>query len=131
MVTAVLTEAECGMSSNPSESENSGVANAATTLNPKCSVCGQDLMQFRTGGRLGCPLDYQVFAPTLSHFFETNQSASLHVGKWPKRGPSRFETLRWQAEIRQAIVTQNYELAAQLRDRLRERKNQRKRTDDT
>ena len=103
------------MSSNPSESENSGVANPTAALNPKCSVCGQDLMQFRTGGRLGCPLDYQVFAPTLSHFFETNQSASLH----------------WQAEIRQAIVTQNYELAAQLRDRLRERKNQRKRTDDT
>ncbi|RLT09731.1 MAG: hypothetical protein DWI24_09530 [Planctomycetota bacterium] len=119
------------MASFQSDSGNSGTSSTSAALNPKCTVCGQDLMQFRTGGRLGCPLDYEVFGETLTHFFETNQSALLHVGKWPKRGPSRFETLRWQAELRQAIVSQNYELAAQLRDRLQERKNQRKQRDDT
>lgn len=92
-------------------------------LNPRCSVCGQDLMQFRTSGRLGCPLDYVVFAESLGLFYETSQSASLHVGKWPKQGPSGFDTLRWQAEMREAIEKQDYERAARLRDCLRERKN--------
>ena len=95
---------------------------AHETLNPKCAVCGQDLMQFRTSGRLGCPLDYQVFGEAMLLFFETSQAASLHVGKWPKQGPSGFERLKWQAEMREAITRQDFEEAARLRDRLRERK---------
>lgn len=99
---------------------------ASESLNPKCPVCGLDLMEFRTSGRLGCPIDYDIFANTLEAFFESNQLASLHVGKWPRRGPNRFEALKDRAELRLAIESQNYELAALLRDRIRDRTKQRK-----
>jgi protein arginine kinase activator len=110
-----------GQGSGPTGPDKNAGKPAHETLNPKCVVCGQDLMQFRTSGRLGCPLDYQVFGESMRHFFESSQAASLHVGKWPKRGPSGFERLKWQAEMREAITRQDFEEAARLRDRLRER----------
>ena len=71
-------------------------------------------------------MDYDIFAHTLEAFYRSNQVASLHVGKWPSRGPNRFEALRDRAELLSAIESQNYELAAVLRDRIRDRTNQRK-----
>lgn len=114
------------MSDQESGSDKAEKRSSAETLNPKCRVCGHDLMEFRTGGRLGCPVDYGVFGETLAEFFMMNQSACIHVGKWPMRGPSRFEVLQLRADLREAISGQNYEVAAKIRDRLREMTEKRK-----
>jgi len=74
---------------------------------------------------LGCPLDYGVFSAEIAVVFRSSQAASLHVGKWPKRGPSPFEALKLQSELRLAIARQDYETAALIRDRLRERNKHR------
>ena len=90
-----------------------------------CPFCGLDSNGYRTTGRLGCPLDYDIFAAEVALVFRTSQAASFHVGKWPKRGPSPFEVLKLQSEMRLAIARQDYESAARIRDRLRERNKHR------
>ena len=89
--------------------------------NRKCPYCGLDTKGFRTTGRLGCPLDYDTFSAEIAPVLRSSQAASLHVGKWPKRGPSRFEVLKLQFELRLAIERQDYETAAMIRDRMRDR----------
>jgi protein arginine kinase activator len=100
------------------DGDDKGVESSA---NRKCPVCGLDTKAFRSTGRLGCPLDYDTFAAELAPVFRSSQAASLHVGKWPKRGPSHFDVLKLNVELRQAIERQDYEKAALIRDRLRDR----------
>jgi protein arginine kinase activator len=88
---------------------------------PVCPICGHDEKSFRASGRLGCPIDYDVFASALSSVFAASQAASLHVGKWPNRGPSRFGFLKLKADLRSAVERQDYESAARFRDLIRER----------
>ncbi|MBI1325503.1 hypothetical protein GC170_20250 [bacterium] len=106
-------------SKNGHESEDEKGVDSGS--NRKCPYCGLDTKGFRTTGRLGCPLDYDTFAAEIAPVFRSSQAASLHVGKWPKRGPSRFEALKLQFELRLAIERQDYETAAMIRDRMRDR----------
>ncbi len=86
-----------------------------------CPDCGVRFMEFRTGGRLGCPSDYQVFARGLLPLILRSHGATRHVGKAPRRSPagSDRDRLRLRSEFRAAIAREDYETAARLRDQLR------------
>jgi protein arginine kinase activator len=81
-----------------------------------CSCCGLKYAQFRTAGRFGCPDDYHVFHEPLTPLLERIHRGLEHVGKRPKRIYGE-QDLREQLQA--AIQDENFELAAQLRDRLR------------
>jgi protein arginine kinase activator len=85
-----------------------------------CPNCGLRFMEFRVGGRLGCPADYEAFGPGLLPLVRKLQGASRHVGKVPARGQRPGGRLRLRAELREAIAREDYEAAAHLRDRLRQ-----------
>jgi protein arginine kinase activator len=90
----------------------------------KCDICGMTFNEFREHGRLGCPNDYDAFAPALEPIIERSQEGAVqHIGKSPKRGDAaqkRHTTLlRLRAELRSAVKAENYELAASLRDQLK------------
>lgn len=89
----------------------------------RCEHCGLKFVEFRNTGRLGCPHDYDAFQSELLPLLESIHSGLRHTGKIPNanRTPQRRErelrTLR--EELQEAIVAEKYEVAAQLRDRIR------------
>lgn len=77
----------------------------------RCPACGFELPIFRKTGRLGCPTCYTVFAREISL-----ESASADAGLEPE---DTDEKTRLETALREAIEREDYETAAQLRDRIR------------
>jgi protein arginine kinase activator len=94
----------------------------------KCEVCGLEYSEFRRTGLLGCPNDYDAFAPLLEPLIAGAQGGqTVHVGKVPARaGPTQQKQtamLRLRGQLRNAVAAEDYEIAAGLRDQLRELEN--------
>lgn len=89
-----------------------------------CPICGITFYQFRSQGRLGCPHDYVCFSRDLDPLILNIHGESTHVGKRPKRSPvgtDRQTTLiRLRREMKEAIQSEEYERASQLRDEIRQ-----------
>ncbi len=90
-----------------------------------CEVCGLKFSEFRQGGVLGCPNDYDAFESVLVPLLERAQEgATEHIGKVPRRAGSdqhkQNAILRLRAELKQAVASEEYEKAAELRDRIKE-----------
>ncbi len=89
-----------------------------------CPQCGMNYLRFRQTLRLGCPNDYEVFAPALDQLLKQLHGANRHMGKVPRgaaqRGTrsQRLEVLR--RELQEAAATEQYERAARLRDEIKE-----------
>jgi protein arginine kinase activator len=86
-----------------------------------CPDCGLTFMEFRARGRLGCPQDYRVFSRGLLPLLNRAHGATRHVGKVLKRRPAASERLRLRTQLRDAIAREDYELAARLRDQIRQK----------
>lgn len=89
-----------------------------------CPGCGTTFSQFRQCGTLGCPECYDTFETQLAPLIERAQNgATHHCGKTPKRaGVSLDRTVlirQLTKELDQAVTAEQYERAAELRDRLR------------
>ncbi len=89
-----------------------------------CPACGIDYLEFRQSMKLGCPRDYEVFAKPLAELVEKIHGATAHQGKVPAAADQGLSRRRQMRSLRrrqkQAIAEENYELAAELRDRMRE-----------
>lgn len=91
-----------------------------------CEECGISYHEFRKGGTLGCPNDYEAFADPLEKLLRRVQDGgTTHVGKsvgmseTPKKTAAReVRTLRKQLD--EAVKAEDYERAAALRDRINE-----------
>ncbi|MHC4129658.1 MAG: UvrB/UvrC motif-containing protein [Planctomycetota bacterium] len=89
-----------------------------------CPSCGMTFARFRQSGTLGCADCYEAFNEQLAPLIERAQNgATHHRGKTPRRaGASVDRQLLVQQlvkELDQAVAAEQYERAAQLRDRLR------------
>lgn len=84
-----------------------------------CPDCGIKFMEFRAGGRLGCPQDYRVFGQGLLPLAQRIHGATRHVGKAARLRPGATQRLRIRSRLRAAIAREDYEEAARLRDQLR------------
>jgi protein arginine kinase activator len=91
-----------------------------------CPGCGLAYAEFKAKGRLGCPRCYAAFGPVLIPLLEKVHGASAHRGKTPERVrgaiASRKEVTEVEEQLAAAVANEEYEKAAQLRDRLREMK---------
>ena len=67
-------------------------------------------------GRLGCAVCYEKFSAHLTTALQESQKALVHLGKRPGRKNARREDL--EAELQQLIRSEQYEEAAQVRDRI-------------
>jgi protein arginine kinase activator len=102
--------------------QSSGVKHRADMT---CPDCGITFREFRSHGLLGCPNDYNAFAEALVPLIErAHEGGTQHVGKTPgKRGgePSKHSILaKLRREMKNAVDTEDYEVAAHLRDQIRE-----------
>ena len=84
-----------------------------------CPDCGLKFMQYRAGGRLGCPHDYAVFARGLLPLLHRAHGATRHVGKAARVRPAAGGRLRLRSRLRDAVAREDYEEAARIRDQLR------------
>ena len=89
-----------------------------------CPVCGITYLEFRKNGRLGCPHDYVFFEEQLEPLLMNIHDQTRHIGKVPRRCPQgadqQTQLIRWRREMKEAIASENYEQASQLRDQIRE-----------
>jgi len=86
-----------------------------------CPKCGMTIKDFQEQGLLGCPYDYTAFGDILKPIIaRAHEGATHHVGKKPKEaGESagrNARLLRLNRDLREAVDSEEYELAAQLRD---------------
>jgi protein arginine kinase activator len=92
--------------------------------NIACPNCGITYSEFRAAGRFGCPTDYEVFRKGLSGLIEKIQHDTRHVGKVPPQAGKvlvqQNELIRLRHELERAAQAEEFEKAAQLRDRIAE-----------
>lgn len=96
-----------------------------TARKASCPACSMTFSQFRQSGVLGCPECYEAFDRQLTPLIERSQcSASNHVGKTPKRAGISLDRQRLIQQLTKeldiAVNAEQYERAAQLRDRLQQ-----------
>lgn len=94
-------------------------------ISATCTHCGLTYAMFRSRGRLGCPLCYEAFRAALEPLLEKIHGGKAHVGKTPLEGGSRDRAaeralVALRRKLQDAIKQENYELAASLRDELRQ-----------
>jgi len=91
----------------------------------ECATCGLVYADFVKGGRLGCESCYAAFEDALPTVFgEVQQGHTAHRGRVPpahRERRDREETLgQLRAELGAAVSSEEYELAAELRDKIRD-----------
>ncbi len=96
-------------------------AGADTTA---CDFCGGTLKDFRDTGRLGCPHCYETFESHLRDLLRRLHGSSQHVGEiYLSPSTPDIDTQRklraLREQLRRAVEAENFELAAELRDRIR------------
>jgi protein arginine kinase activator len=89
-----------------------------------CNFCGATLADFRETGRLGCPHCYATFETHLRDLLRRLHGSSQHVGEvYLPPGTRAQEATRTlvdlRDQLRRAVEAENFELAAELRDRIR------------
>jgi protein arginine kinase activator len=96
-----------------------------TTDTRKCTFCQATLQDFRDTGRLGCPHCYETFDTHLRELLRRIHGATQHVGEVylspvPGKAPSAAtELAHMRGQLHRAIQAENFELAAELRDKIR------------
>jgi protein arginine kinase activator len=89
---------------------------------PVCPNCYTSYDEFAREGRLGCGACYSAFRDKLVPLMERLHGKSDHLGRTPKTigkdGVTMREEERITAELQAAIEREDYEAAAELRDKL-------------
>jgi protein arginine kinase activator len=89
-----------------------------------CAFCGATMADFRTTNRWGCARCYTHFEAGIRELLRRVHGRSSHVGRryTPPRGEAmeRSSTLgELRERLRRAVEREQFELAAELRDRIR------------
>lgn len=96
---------------------------SAVGMELKCPRCGFSQADFKKSGRLGCPECYQTFAEGLAGLLKSMHKGIRHVGKVPEALRKTRETgdrlKQLQKKLNKAIETEDFELAATLRDEIK------------
>lgn len=102
------------------QSAESGVADSDAA---ECPSCGMSVPEFKQQGVLGCPNDYEVLDEELTPLITNSQDGkTAHCGKVPAKQPTdskkQIEVANLNKQLEQAVAGEEYELAAELRDKI-------------
>jgi len=89
----------------------------------KCPSCGMTLKDFQKTTMLGCPECYVLFEKEINAIIEDVHDGDRHVGKIPANKKLSIEILSLQTELSKAVKAQNFEKAAELRDKIKSLRN--------
>jgi protein arginine kinase activator len=88
-----------------------------------CPRCGFTLEQFRKEAVLGCPYDYELFEKSLLPLIERSHNGNTsHCGKVPSKvsdnTKTQIELMKLSQQLESAVKNEDYEKAAELRDKI-------------
>jgi protein arginine kinase activator len=90
---------------------------------PACPHCGMKWSYFKRTSRLGCPQCYETFKhELLAYIAGFHYGSTQHCGKIPFSAKLESEMAALDKALQDAVNVQNFELAAKLRDRIKELK---------
>jgi protein arginine kinase activator len=90
----------------------------------RCPFCNSTMRDFRATGRWGCARCYTTFEASMRDLLRRVHGSSRHAGR-PYQPPRTETTIRGsqlgelREQLRRAIESEQFELAADLRDRIR------------
>lgn len=126
------------ISTNIPAPEETPISSAEQKVTPAptvmCGKCGWSTVKFSEKGRLGCAECYNVFKDILSLAFKNMHKGTMHVGKRPGI-PSKeadedtrnaIELMKLQKQLEEHILREEFEKAAELRDKIAFLKNTKK-----
>ncbi len=90
----------------------------------RCPFCAATLRDFKTTGRLGCARCYSAFEGSMRDLLRRVHGNHKHVGKQyhpPQAQPAETGSLLTdlRERLRRAVENEQFELAAELRDRIK------------
>ncbi|MGQ9630344.1 MAG: UvrB/UvrC motif-containing protein [bacterium] len=89
-----------------------------------CPRCGMTYRDFKKSGRFGCSECYTTFKDRVDKVLLSVHNNNRHVGKVPRYRSEiiarRQEIKRLRSRLQSAINNEEFEVAAELRDRIRE-----------
>ena len=94
----------------------------SVTSGKRCSVCGSDFRSIADSGKVGCPNCYTEFRARLAPTIKKLHGNGVHCGKHSKvttQENKESETAELKKQLAEAVKSENYELAAELRDKIR------------
>jgi len=101
----------------------------------RCPNCGLTYEDFRKAGRLGCGKCYVTFKKYLSSLLKKIHGSNQHLGKTPakvsKTVKVKSELQDLKDKLQNAVLAEEFEEAARLRDKIRELEAKRSKSDAT
>ncbi len=93
----------------------------------KCPSCGMSAEELKHTGLVGCEQCYKTFQNIINPIIQRVQGSTEHRGKFPKKESqelmSRKRMLKLKEELQKAIIAEEYEKAASLRDEIKSLQN--------
>ena len=99
---------------------------SVTKGDDRCPHCGLAFTEFGSGKLFGCAHDYVAFGEKIETLLRNYHGTTRHVGRRPGSEPDvaqdalTVRRVRLDAALRDAVVNENYENAAKLRDELKQ-----------
>src|SRR5918912_3632539 len=89
----------------------------------RCAFCGATMKDFRASGRLGCARCYTTFEGSMRELLRRVHGNSRHAGRRyepprPEETERSIVLSELRERLRRAIESEQFELAADLRDRI-------------
>ena len=92
-----------------------------------CPTCGMPYSEFLSTGKLGCGDCYGTFRNRLERPLRQIHGTAEHIGKAPVRGGGEVmldkKITKLESELNAAVLKQDFETAARLRDEIKDLKN--------
>jgi protein arginine kinase activator len=88
----------------------------------ECPGCHMTLSRFEREGLLGCPQCYETFKDELAVLLRRMHGSNKHIGTQPRHLRSaqpRVELEKLRQQLRLAVESEKYELAAKYRDMIK------------
>jgi len=107
----------------------SGILNSATVTNTgadivRCEMCGASFRDFAESGKAGCAKCYSAFYSKLLPSLQKIHGNVSHTGKIPASAANHVKKQReienLKSSLSKAIETQEFEQAAEIRDKLKQ-----------
>lgn len=94
----------------------------------KCDCCGQSFSKIAESGKAGCSKCYLSFENQFMPLLQRLHGKTKHIGKKPNSNAISYTTYddieKLKEELRTAIESENFEEAALIRDKIREKENE-------
>lgn len=88
----------------------------------RCAVCGSDFASIAKSGKAGCPHCYAEFKTRLAPTIRKIHGDTKHIGKHSKvtaEQSAADQMAELKQQLTEAVNSENYELAAELRDKIK------------